>query len=306
MDSREWALIAFTILTQMSVGAFVVLGVLWQYAFRKTGEQEADRLSDRILVAVVAVLGLGIVASLFHLGNPLNAPKAFTNIASSWLSREILLGVVFSAVAILFVGLQWFKVGTSKMRNTVAVVAAVIGIVFVYIQSRVYMISTQPSWNTLATPISFFTTAMLLGVLAIGTAVIANYAFITRKEPGCGDIQCDLLHDALKGVALASIVLVGVQLIVIALNIASLANSSAEALESVHLMVGSFNLGLVLRLVLGFIGAGILGVFLYQTATNQGKEKTLGYLAYSAFILVLIAEVSGRMLFYATQFQIGI
>jgi len=37
MNVREWALIAFTILAQMSVGSFLVLGVVHFFAARKDG-----------------------------------------------------------------------------------------------------------------------------------------------------------------------------------------------------------------------------------------------------------------------------
>jgi DMSO reductase anchor subunit len=46
MNARDWALITFTILTQMSVGSFLVLGIVHYYANRKAGMKEADRLSD--------------------------------------------------------------------------------------------------------------------------------------------------------------------------------------------------------------------------------------------------------------------
>ena len=106
MNSQEWALIAFTILAQMSVGAFLVLGIIHTYAARKAGLEEADRLSDRALIAIVITLGLGMLASLFHLGSPLSAPRAVTNLATSWLSREILAGVLFALLGVVFTAMQ--------------------------------------------------------------------------------------------------------------------------------------------------------------------------------------------------------
>ena len=71
-------------------------------------------------------------------------------------------------------------------------------------------------------------------------------------------------------------------------------------------MVGPFIWALVLRVVLAFVGAGVFAVFLYQNAFSPGQEKMLGNLAYAAFALVLVAEVLGRFLFYATHVRIGI
>src|SRR5689334_6577738 len=112
MSGREWALIAFTILAQMSVGAFVMLGVVHFFAVRKGGVLEADRLSDRALLAIGPTLAFGLIGSLFHLGSPLNAPRAITNFATSWLSREITFGVVFAVLGAVFAFMQWRKLGS--------------------------------------------------------------------------------------------------------------------------------------------------------------------------------------------------
>ena len=62
---------------------------------------------------------------------------------------------------------------------------------------------------------------------------------------------------------------------------------------------------LLTRLALVFLGAGLLGFFLYRFAF-RGKERHLVYLATSAFVLVLASETIGRMLFYSSFDRIGI
>ena len=89
MDVREWALVIFTILGQMSVGAFLVFLVVYFFAARKAGREEAERLSDFSLLAIGPVLILGMVASVLHLGNVMNAYRAVANLGSSWLSRAM-------------------------------------------------------------------------------------------------------------------------------------------------------------------------------------------------------------------------
>jgi anaerobic dimethyl sulfoxide reductase subunit C (anchor subunit) len=306
MNAREWALVAFTILTQMSVGSLVVLGVVHYYANRKAGMKEADRLSDYALLSVVIVFGLALVASLFHLGNPLNAPRAVSHVATSWLSREILAGVIFGILVLVFGVMQWRKIGSFGLRNVIAWIAAIVGLALVFIESNVYMLPTEPSWDTLATPVTFYTTALLLGSLAMGVAFVANYAYIQKKDPEGTEVQANLMRDSMRGIAVASVILLGIEFVAIPIYVAYLAVGNAASLASASLMIGPFDLVFVLRLVLAFVGAGIFGLFLYQSARSAGKEKTLGYLAYSAFVLVLVAEVLGRFLFYATQVRVGI
>ncbi len=307
MDVQEWALIVYSIFAQMSVGAFLVLGIAHFYAARKTNMEEADRLSDRALIAIIVVLVLGMLASLFHLGSPANAPRAVSNIATSWLSREILFGVIFAVLGVIFAVMQWFKVGSFAVRNIIAWITALVGVALIYSMAKIYMLPTQPAWNTLATPITFFATTLLLGALAIGVALVVNYSIVQKKDADCAEVQCELLRGVLRWIAVGSLIVVGVELVVIPVYLGNLAAIElAPALASIKLMVGSYGLVFVLRLVLAFLGAGVFGVFLYQNATSPGKEKVSGYVAYGAFALVLIAEVMGRFLFYATQRGIGL
>jgi len=104
----------------------------------------------------------------------------------------------------------------------------------------------------------------------------------------------------------AAVLLVGVELVVLPLSMATTAVGSTAGLASVQLMIGTYGWALVLRVVLAFVGAGVLAVFLYQNAMSVGREKMLGTLAYVAFVLVLIAEVLGRLLFYASHIRIGV
>ena len=162
MNARDWALITFTILVQMSVGSMWVLGMAHYFAARKHGAEEADRLSDRALLALVPVIALAFLASLLHLGNPFSSYRAVTNLGSSWLSREIFFGVIFAVLAFLFAFLQWRKIGSFALRNVIAWLAAVDGLVLVFSMSNVYLLQSQPAWNSWATPVSFFATTFLL------------------------------------------------------------------------------------------------------------------------------------------------
>lgn len=307
MDTRELALIAFTILSQMSVGAFVVLGIVNLYAVRKAGEAEADRMSDRALLAIGPVLVLGIIASFFHLGNPLNAPLAVLNFGSSWLSREIAFVVVFSILGAVFAFMQWRKLGTMQVRRSLAVVTAVIGLAQVVSMAMVYMLPTQPYWNTLGTVVAFLSTAFLLGSLAVGVALVANYAYLRRKNPNCAETQCALLRDVVKGIALVSILLLGVELVASPLQLSLLAaTGNAAAIESAGLLYNEYGVIFALRLVLAVIGAGVFALFLFRSATTEGRERLMGNLVYGAFALVLVAEVLGRYLFYAAHTKIGL
>ena len=303
MNVKEWALITFTILAQLSVGSFLVLGVVHFFAARKAGPEEADRLSDRALLVIGPALLLGMAASLLHLGNPINAWRAIANLGTSWLSREIFFGVVFAGLGGVFALMQWRKLGSIATRNLVALAAAVVGLALVFSMSMIYMLPAEPAWNVVTTPLSFLATTLLLGVLTMGAAFVANYAYVQRKTPGCADAQCILLRDALRWLALGSIALLGMEFIILPVQIALQANGAAMA--AVSLLTGAYGVVFGLRLALVFLGAGVLGLFVFRAALTPGSEHQLANLAYAAFALVLVGEVLGRFLFYATQIKIA-
>ena len=306
MNVHEWSLVIFTILAQMSVGSFIVLGVIHFFTRRAEGEEAANRLSDRALLAIGPVLVLAMLASLFHLGNPVNAPRAVTNIGSSWLSREIMFGVLFAVLGGVFAIMQWRKMASFSVRNIVAILAAVAGVALVYSMSMVYMLPTQPAWNTLATPVFFASATLLLGLFAIGAAYVANYAYVQRTDPGGAKEVRTLMSSALRWIAVAAVLVLGAELVAIPLYLAQLSTGPAAAIASAQMMVGDYGLFLALRIVLVFIGAGVLGFFLYHNAASPGREQILGNLAYLAFGLVLVSEVIGRYLFYVTHVRIGV
>ena len=215
MNVHDWALITFTILVQMSVGSMWVLGITNFFASQKYGKEQADQLSDRALVALVPVIGLGFLASLLHLGNPINAYRAVTNLATSWLSREIFCGVVFALLATAFAFMQWRKIGSFMLRTVFAWLAALVGIVLVYCMSSVYMLPVQPTWNSWTTPVTFYTTTFLLGTLAMGAAFVANYSYAQNKNPAIKDTLSVQMRQALRWVALAAICLLGVEFVVL-------------------------------------------------------------------------------------------
>lgn len=299
MDTREWALLAFTILGQTAAGLMIIIMVVRAYIARKTGNQSADQLTNRALYWVVPIMAVAFLASLLHLGSPMNILGALPNLGTSWLSREVIIGVAFVVFAVLYTFLQWRKTGSAGIRNIIGWITAVLAVAYVYAMSMVYMIPTQPSWNTLATPLMFLTGSLLLGALAMAMALVSLQA-------GFDGQASELSHTILKGLAITSIILLGIQFVVLPVYMAYLSTQGTAALESLNMMINSYGALLAFRLFLIFAGAGVLAVYLYRDASILGKEEAMVTLAYSSFFLVLFSEVLGRFIFYATHYRIGV
>lgn len=308
MQTSEWSLIIFTTVMQMAVGSFVILGGVHFFASRRYDEKAADALSDRALLAIGPVVVLALVVTFLHLGNPLNAPLALSNLGTSWLSREVTLAVLFTLGGALFALMQWRKISIAPARNAIGLAVAAVGLLLVWSMAQVYMLPTVPAWNSLATPVGFFVTTLLLGSLAIGSAYVINYQYLrARGNLSDADVQFDILSTTLRWIVLISLVLLGVQFVVIPLYLASLAEqASAAAMTSIALILDQGGTLFTLRLILLFIGAGVFSIFMYLNASNETKTRVTGYLAYSAFAMVLVSEILGRFLFYESMMRIGL
>lgn len=143
---HEMPLVFFTVLTQAAAGACAMRAVL-------APEEPVDAV-------VLALLALGVLAAVSHLGRPTAARLAIANPTTSWLSREIVVGSVFGTTV-----LAHLLLGPNAALR---IAAAALGLLYVYAVSRVYLLRTVPAWNTWATPVSFLLTALLLGSAVLG------------------------------------------------------------------------------------------------------------------------------------------
>lgn len=301
---EEFPLVVFTVFAQMSVGSFVVLGLIHTVGFR-VPPKVMDRVSDPALFAIGPLLVLGLAASTLHLGSPLRAANALRHLQSSWLSREILVGMLFAGLGATFAVCQWRKWLTPRLRQGLAVTTAVTGLVLVYFISRVYSLRTVPAWDTWHTVVRFYATTFLLGFLAVGVALVVAYGIRTRR--GDDDPQARrLIISSLRGIAVGSILVLGVKFVGLPSYLGGLATSDEVAAHhSLDTLAGSYGGFSLAQTILVFAGVAVLGIFLAQLSRRAVSARALGVVAGSAFVLVLAGEVIGRMLFYASMVRVG-
>jgi len=303
----QWTLVGFTILTQMAVGVFLLLGLVHFGVSRQAGAGAADRMSGRALLAVGPVLGLALLVSVFHLGYPANALNAVNNIGSSWLSREIVCFTLFGGVGGVFALLQWRRLGPPMVRRVLAWSAAVLGVVLVYAMARVYLLRSVPPWDTWLTPAAFFATTFLLGALALGLAFVINHHLtgIGGSTDGGTPAESGLLRPAIRWLVIVSLVLLGVELVIIPLQLSHLATVEAAYRLGLAATLSRLEWMLGLRLSLVFAGAIVFVRLLHRLNAADRPGRLIG-LNLLAFVLVAAAEVLGRYLFYALYARSGI
>lgn len=113
-------------------------------------------------VAFAMAVG-GLIASTFHLGNPKNALKAFSQWRTSWLSREAVLAVLTLTVMGVFAAANIFL---NLLLPPLGMIGAVLALITVYTTSMMYaQLKTVPRWN-------HWTTSLLFILLALGGGAI--------------------------------------------------------------------------------------------------------------------------------------
>ncbi len=115
----------------------------------------------------LAMAGIGLLASLWHLGNPQRAWRALSQWHTSWLSREGVLAVATLAAFGLY-ALLWVA-GAGRFL-ALGILAALLALATVYSTSMIYgSIKAVPRWAKSPTPFLFMAYAIAGGALALAS-----------------------------------------------------------------------------------------------------------------------------------------
>ncbi len=178
----HWSLILMTVLTQLSVGAFVTIWLLHLLG-------ASSGLGPAALVSLI-VGGLALAAATFHLGRPVYAYRAVRMWRRSWLSREVLLFACFSAVAALYAAALWLQMSGGAALGAVT---AVLGLAGVTASACIYRVSSRPAWNTPLTLVQFHVTAGVLGPLCAAAVGAGDLRWLGVAAAAMGGGQLLLL-----------------------------------------------------------------------------------------------------------------
>lgn len=263
----HWPLVWMLVLTQAGIG-----GIWFECASRLTSVLSVP---NQKFLSAALILG-GLVASIFHLGRPLQAWRAFIGVRRSWLSREI---VAFNALA--FGVLLHLAAGVlsgfspSGYGAAVLVFCSLTGAAALLSSMMVYIDTPREFWRWTQTVPRFLGTTLLLG--AAITSIFKN-----------GDAR---LYGLIAALSLSKL----------ALELTLLRNLSAEkqtALQrTAKLMVA--DLARVTALRFGSLALVTLisgGIFFWK---SNASIWTAGLL----FAVLLASELAERSLFFRAVAQ---
>ena len=279
----ELPLALFTTLAPIGAGAFIALAVAF---FTTKFSDEQLKKIDRMTTIPVVVLVAGFVCAFFHLASPMHAFGVFAGLGASPLSNELLAGVVFAVLAIVY----WIVALAGKLgegaRKGFAAVVAVMAVVFACFTGAAYMMETIASWNTPMVPVAVLGFS-LLGGICLGVLVLA---------------LSGALEDAAKGgfkMAALAVLVVGlvlgvVGLLVQVMSVSGMGNALVDGADLVAAASAPMWIGVVCMVV------AAAAAFM---ALRNSKSTAL---AAAAPVLAIVGVFAARLAFYAVQLSVGL
>lgn len=279
----ELPLALFTTLAPVGAGAFIALAVAF---FTTKFSDEQLKKIDRMTTIPVVVLVAGFICAFFHLASPMHAFGVFAGVGASPLSNELLAGVVFAVLAIVY----WIVALAGKLgegaRKGFAAVVAVMAIVFACFTGAAYMMETIASWNTPMVPVAVLGFS-LLGGICLGVLVLA---------------LSGALEDAAKGgfkMAALAVLIVGLVLgvaglLVQVMSVFGMGNALVDGADLVAAASAPMWIGVVCMVV----AAAAAFMALRNTKSTA--------LAAAAPVLAVVGVFAARLAFYAVQLSVGL
>lgn len=279
----ELPLALFTTLAPIGAGAFIALAVAF---FTTKFSDEQLKKIDRMTTIPVVVLVAGFICAFFHLASPMHAFSVFAGLGASPLSNELLAGVVFAVLAIVY----WIVALAGKLgegaRKGFAAVVAVMAVAFACFTGAAYMMETIISWNTPMVPVAVLGFSLLGGV-CLGVLVLA---------------LSGALEDAAKGgfkmaapvVLVVGLVLGVAGLLVQVMSVSGMGNALVDGADLVAAASAPMWIGVVCMVV------AAVAAFM---ALRNSKSTAL---AAAAPVLAIVGVFAARLAFYAVQLSVGL
>ncbi len=160
------SLILFSTLSGMGFGLLALLGL---------GLRAPEGIGAFLWFALAFLLaGGGLAASTFHLKRPSRAHLAFTQVRTSWLSREAVAAVAALLLMGLFAALRIGGVGAAPLVAPLGWLGAILCTATVLCTAMIYaQMPTVPRWRHWTTPALFLALSLAGGAACLGLRALA-------------------------------------------------------------------------------------------------------------------------------------
>ena len=306
MNVREWALPVYTILMQLAVGAFFVLWIIRFLAGSKFSSQEIDRIVRNPILVIAITIIVAMAGAHFHLSKPFQSYLAVLNFKSSWLSREIVFSALFFWMVVSLLYLTYFRNYYRRLITFVGWLAILIGCVLIYCMARIYLLPTQVAWSSTSVIVSFYTTTLMLGGMSLACLMILDLKFAEIQKTDDVELRAQVIMYSFAWLTILTVVLVILSLAIIFIQMRFLAQGDLIARTSLRMILELYLPLFVMRLVFLLSACVLLGIAVYRMRRLMITSQSLVIPVYLSCLLILVGEIIGRFLFFATHIRIGL
>ena len=306
MNVREWALPVYTILMQLTVGSLFVLWMIRSLANSKFSHQEIDRIirNPIFVIAFTAVVAMG--GSHFHLSKPFHSFLAVLNFKSSWLSREIIFTILFFLTTMSLLYLTYFRTYHRRLITVLGWLAIFFGVFLIYCMARIYLLPTQVAWNSNMVILSFYTTSLVLGVMAIACLMVLDLKFAEIQKTDDVELRVEVIRYSFSGLAFMTVLLIFTRILTLFVQMQELTQGDLIARTSLRLLIELYQPLLFMRLIFIVFAAVYFSISVYRIGRWKLPPQNLMMPVYLSCLFILVGEIIGRFLFYATHIRVGI
>jgi len=292
LSSRENPLVAFTLVSQAVIGAFVIMFIGQVAGMSGLSTLTETRPYPIFLFGLLVALAGVLFLSTLHLGKPMRFYRGFNNLRHSPVSREALgVSMFFGALGAhwlsVLVGPAWLGWLPQWLAGTAATAfataAALAGALGLYFMTRIYRIKARPFWDHWQVSTSFVGTALSLGGLSIAAIWVASLPVES--------VTATTLPRVLAGIVAVGLTMGIIGLIAHARDMKARGNEGAVAH---HEQTTTFGCTYWLRN--GLAGVALLAM---STIAIAGPAGAFGHALWGvAAVAMVVAAVIGRALFY--------
>lgn len=287
INTHEFPLVIFTVLSQSAIGAFIWCALALCCAKLTT---DARARLNKAMFAIWVLMGLALALSTMHLGMPFRAMNALNRTGQAPLSNEIIGASTFAGLGFICWLVNWRKPEGSGPGKALGLLTVVAGLFFLWAMSNVYRIPTVPVWNTCWTLVAF------AGTTLIGGSILASVLFEASKI-NSNNAPCCIVRGGPLFIAGIGIV---IGLIASNAQITDMAILQHAPLRDLHELIKACVCVNSIRLVLLLVG---LALWANQMRRKETPPSTT--LLFIAFLIVIAAEMCGRLVFYSMNMTVG-
>ncbi|MCX6064698.1 MAG: hypothetical protein NT121_02945 [Chloroflexi bacterium] len=202
--------------------------------------------------------------------------------------------------------MTYFRKKSRTLITVLGFLAIFTGGVTVYCMARIYLLPTQVAWNSISVIVAFYTTTLLLGAIALACLMVLDLKFVEIQKIGDVDLRVDLIQYSLGGLTILIMALAFISVAIINIQMYLLSQSGLIARTSLMLLLELYFPFLVIRQVLLVGAALLLGYAVFRMYQLKLKPQTILLPIYLSCLLILVGEIFGRFLFYATHIRVGL